>query len=264
MLEEPIALLGELGFARNEALAYLTLLEAAEKEGMTGYEVASQSGIPRSAVYTVLRKLENQGAAFAVGGKPARYLPLSPKRLLEQIDRATRSRLDRVDAGLRRIPRRSLPEPVWIISRYGEVLARADAMIRSAEESVYISVWDRELTELLPALRTANGNRRLHRVLHSPDRICERPPGFSCWIDDVSTDEQKAAWSHKVLAVVDRREALIGGSEPEADNQAVYTRNPSLVDVATNHVILDITMLSQRNGRECRDDVALMMRPHLT
>ncbi len=264
VLEEPIALLGELGFARNEALAYLTLIEAADDEGMTGYEVASQSGIPRSAVYTVLRKLENQGAAFAVGGKPARYLPLSPRRLLEQIERSTRSRLDRLDEGLRRIPRRSLPEPVWIINRYEEVIARADAMIRSAETSVYLSVWDRELAELIPALRTANGNRELHRVLHSPDAIAEQPSGFSCWIDDAGADEQKAAWSHKALVVVDRREALIGGTEPDADNQAVYTRNPSLVDVATNHVILDITLLSQRSGRDCRDDVALMMRPHIS
>jgi hypothetical protein len=63
--------------------------------------------------------------------------------------------------------------------------------------------------------------------------------------------------------VVDRREALIGGAEPGADNDAVRTTNPSLVDVATNHVILDLTLLAQRAGRSCEADVAPMMRPHL-
>jgi len=63
--------------------------------------------------------------------------------------------------------------------------------------------------------------------------------------------------------VVDRREALIGGSEPDADNHAVWTTNPSLVDVATNHIILDLTLMSQRSGRSCDADVAPMMRPHL-
>ena len=55
-----------LGLSRNEALAYLTLLEADEEDGLTGYEVASRSSIPRSAVYTVLRKLQSSGAAFGL------------------------------------------------------------------------------------------------------------------------------------------------------------------------------------------------------
>jgi hypothetical protein len=102
----------------------------------------------------------------------------------------------------------------------------------------------------------------VHGVLHSPDRA--RPlPGFSCWFDDVTDDAQKAAWSHKALVVVDRREALIGGTEPGAANHAVVTTNPSLVDVATNHVILDVTRLSMVTGRDCTGDVAPMMRPHL-
>ena len=36
-----------------------------------------------------------------------------------------------------------------------------------------------------------------------------------------------------------------GGTEPDADNHAVWTPNPSLVDVATNHIILDITLMAR-------------------
>ena len=262
MHEETVAQLGELGFARNEALAYITLLEGDGKDGLTGYEVAARSGIPRSAVYAVLRKLELAGAAFAVGGKPARYQPVSPDGLVEQMRRQARTRLERLDRSLKQLPARSRPEPIWILSRYDEVLARAESMIRSAERSVYLSVWDRELERLMPALDSL-ADVELHRVLHSPDRINDPPEEFNCWIDDVAGDAEKGAWSHKALVVVDRRQALIGGTEPDADNQAVWTSNPSLVDTATNHIILDITLLSQRLGRDCIGDVALMMRPHL-
>ena len=261
MHEETIAQLVELGFARNEALAYLTLVEGTE-EGLTGYEVASRSGIPRSAVYTVLRKLENAGAAFAVGDRPARYLATSPVRLIDHLRRSTESRLDQLEEQLKRVPTRAQPEPIWILGRYEEVIARIDAMIRTAEQSVYLSLWDRELTELLPALESL-ADRDMHRVLHSPDRVSVEPRGFRLWIDDVGEDVQKGTWSHKALVVVDHREALIGGTEPGADNQTVCTSNPSLVDTATNHIILDITLLAQAQDRNCVGDVGPMMRPHL-
>ena len=62
MQEELVALLTALGLSRNEAFAYVTLLEEPSSEGCTGYEVAARSGVPRSAVYTVLARLEETGA----------------------------------------------------------------------------------------------------------------------------------------------------------------------------------------------------------
>jgi hypothetical protein len=153
---------------------------------------------------------------------------------------------------------------VWIVRRYDEVLARFAEMIRGAEESIYISLWGREVERLAPVFEEVSGSG-LHLVLHCPEALQQCPPGFSCWVDseEGAPDPTKAHWSHKALVVVDRREALIGGTEPEADNDAVWTTNSSLVDVATNHIILDITLMSRKTGRSCEVDVAPMMRPHL-
>jgi hypothetical protein len=141
-------------------------------------------------------------------------------------------------------------------------MERAEAMIRSAERSIYLSLWPRELAHLLPALEQV-ADRPLHRVLHTPAFLAGSPRGFSFWMDEIAGDEAKLTWSHKVLVVVDRREALIGGAEPRADNQTVWTTNPSLVDTATNHIILDITLLARARGIDPVGDVAPMMRPHL-
>lgn len=262
MHEEIVTQLTQAGLTRNESLAYVALLESGEGEGLTGYEVAARSGIPRSAVYNVLRKLENTGAAFSTGDKPARYVPSPPNRFVTTIRNAANSTFDKLDDALARIPVRALPEPVWTLSRYDQVMARLDQMLRAAERSIYLSLWSRELDVLRPALE-AVADRPLHRVLHSVDSIDSWPPGFSCWTDDVTSDAEKATWSHKILAVVDRKEALMGGADPAADNHAVVTSNPSLVDVATNHIILDITLLARASGRDPGVDVAPMMRPHL-
>lgn len=258
-----VPLLGSVGLTKNEALAYLTLL-ADEGTGMTGYEVAARGGIPRSAVYGVLRKLETQGAAFATGTDPVRFTALEPARWIEQVRRSTLHSLGELQAALEDLPKRDRPEPIWVLRSYDEVMDRISAMIRSARASLYLSLWPRELARVDAALQTVAA-RDLHRVLHSPAQLEDvpEPAGFSCWCDLLSRDEAKARWSHRALVIVDRRQALIGGAEPDADNHAVYTTNPSLVDVATNHIILDITQMARARKLDPTDVVAPMMRPHL-
>ena len=260
--EELLPQLTALGLSRNEALAYLTLLEDNSGEGLTGYEVAARSGIPRSAVYTTLRKLEANGGAFPVGVDPVRYIGTDHRTFIDQTRQATLAQLQTLSSALDALPHRSRPEPVWTLQRYSEVMERAETMIRCAEHSVYLSVWPRELERLSDAIEAVAG-RDLHRVLHSPTQMAEEPAGFSCWVDDLSGDLAKAGWSHKLAVIVDRSAVLIGGAEPKADNHAVWATNPSLVDLATNHIILDITLLSRKHGRDCVDVVAPMMRPHL-
>lgn len=263
MTEEAlVAQLSELGLTRNQALAYLTLLSDDGDAGLTGYEVGARSGVPRSATYNVLRQLEAHGAAFAVGEDPQRFHAAEPQRWLDRVKRSTIVKAEAVSQALQTLPARSRPEPLWIVRRYDDVISRIAEMIMGAQESVYLSLWNRELAALDDALRTI-ADRDLHRVLHCPERLHHEPAGFSCWVDDMDGDEAKQGWSHKAIVVVDRKEALVGGAEPAADNDAVWTTNPSLVDVATNHIILDITLMARATGRDCLDVVAPMMRTEL-
>jgi hypothetical protein len=249
-----------VGLTHNEALAYVTLLEF--DGAATGYEVANRSGIPRSAVYTVLRRLEQAGGAFATGADPARYAPTDPPTFVGAMRAAHAARFDRLGAALAALPKRTHPEPVWILDRYEEVLGRADAMIRGATSAIHLSVWPREIAALSDAFE-AVADRPIHRVLHCPVPLPHPPRGFSAWCPPGPPDAQKAAWSHKVRVVRDRAEALIGGIEPAAVNRAVWTTNPSLVDLAADALVLDLTLLAASTGRDATRDVAPMMRPHL-
>lgn len=262
MREQLVEQLSAVGLSQNEALAYLTLLEDGGDGGLTGYEVAARSGIPRSAVYNVLRKLEGAGAAFPVGAEPARYLPQPPQRLLERFRAEQADRLGQLEGSLAALPPRATPEPIWVLRRYDEVMGRISALIRGAERRLYLSLWQRELALVLPALVEV-APRLEHAVLHCPDELSPISAPLRCWSDDLAGDLGKATWAHRALVVVDQREALIGGAEPDADNQAICTRNPSLVDVATNHIILDITLLARRQGLDPAETVDPMLRPQL-
>jgi hypothetical protein len=262
--EALVSQLEGLGMTHNEAIAWLTLVEDESGEGCTGYEVAARSAIPRSAVYGVLRRLEEMGAAFAWGTGPVRYSATPPADFVDQLRRAHEGSLGALAEGLAALPKRSRPEPVWILPRYDEVMARAGAMLLGAKRSVYLSAWPRELRRLKADLDRLPPEVA-HRVVHSPALVPADlvPAGFSCWSDDEPEIGPRAAWSHKLILVIDHHEALIGGSEPDADNHAVWTTNPSIVDVATNHLILDLTLLARRRDLDCGPIVAPMMRPHL-
>lgn len=58
-MADTVALLQRLGFGDYEARTYITLLQ---RRPLSGYELAKSSGVPRSNIYTVLRKLEARGA----------------------------------------------------------------------------------------------------------------------------------------------------------------------------------------------------------
>lgn len=256
--EALVGQLCELGLTRNQSLAWLTLLTDESGAGLTGYEVGARSGVPRSAVYKVLQQLEEAGAAFPVGQEPQRFVAAAPEQWVAGVRRRTLDRLDDVTRALRALPRPSRPEPVWIVRPYPDVIERARVLLRTATTSIALSAWVREIELLRPVLDEL-APRHLHRVLHCPEPLPEPIPGFACWTDDL--DPGKAHWSHNLLLVVDRRAALMGGAEPGHDNDAVHTTNRSIVDLAADHLVLDVTLLSRRSGRPCDLDVAPLMRP---
>ena len=64
---------------RQEALIYVALLTYGE---MTGYEVAKQTGIARSNVYSALQSLLEKGALYLIEGETTKYEPVTVKDFL--------------------------------------------------------------------------------------------------------------------------------------------------------------------------------------
>ena len=62
-----LELLQQFGLSPNVAKAYLALIKS---NPATGYELSAQSGIPRSAIYNVLNRLESIGIVSSLGESP--------------------------------------------------------------------------------------------------------------------------------------------------------------------------------------------------
>lgn len=65
-----------------EAKVWLALLR---KGVASAGEIASLSGVPRSRTYDVLESLEKRGFAIAKLGKPAKYIGIKPRMIIEKL-----------------------------------------------------------------------------------------------------------------------------------------------------------------------------------
>ncbi len=65
---------------RQEALIYIEFLSHGE---MSGYEVAKETGISRSNVYSALQSLAEKGALYLIEGESTKYTPVPVKNFLK-------------------------------------------------------------------------------------------------------------------------------------------------------------------------------------
>jgi sugar-specific transcriptional regulator TrmB len=249
--------LQELGFSTNEARAYKGLLF---ESPATGYEIAQRAGIPRSAIYAVLKRLEDEGMVARVEETPARYAPLPPSDLLGVLRRRFDRSLEGLDTNLRRMRPPPPPVDLWNVSGYNEVIEHARTLIDAAEEHIFCSIWRREAGRLKPAFDAAH-KRKVKIITFSFCALDDQPGKvYSYGLDE---KDLESFWKHKVILVVDHARTLMGGAEPDDDSDAVVTGHPAINEVALNNIALDITLLSQRRKVDSTESMVDMLGDRL-
>ncbi len=248
-----IAALQAVGFTANESKAYLTLLQ---KNPATGYEISGRSGIPRSAIYEILKRLETMGVVSVIDTNPARYIPLPPEQLFEHLEAEFQHNLQNLKQSLKNIKSQWEAGDLWNIRGYENMISRASAMLQHAQESIYLSIWKDEYERLLPFLEDAH-QRGVTIVIFS---FCDLPKTVGkVYSYNLSSEKLKRIWSRKILLVTDQKEALLGGVENLPGNKVAWTKNSAIVSIALNYIILDLTLFGQRFNLDLSDVVSDML-----
>jgi sugar-specific transcriptional regulator TrmB len=234
--------LGELGFTQAEAKTYIALLRVSPA---TGYELATRAGVPRSAIYGVLKKLEAQGLVNVAGQEPARYVALPPADLEKIIEARFARRLRALKSSLESLSAPASAAITWTIQGYASVLEEAERLIDGTHRQLYGSLWGREAARLAAPLRAAR-RRGVDIALFSFNPL-DAALGtiLSYGIDE---HELEAYWPHKLILVSDQSRALLGGADDVPNTRAVLTEERALVEMAIANLVLDITLLGQRRG----------------
>ncbi len=253
METELILQLSKFGFTQNEAKAYITLLKHCPA---TGYEVSQHSGVPRSAIYEILRKLELGGAVYSEGKKPVHYFPIPSDQLATQLTSRFEHNIHDLKDKLSELNISSSDQQTWNIKGYSAMIDHSRSMIDDAKESIYMSAWDRECSEMKMQLNQAE-NRGLDICVFSFTKL-SRSFGstFSYNIDE---EKLRKIWHRQIVMVADKKNVILGGSDKTIDNQCIFTDNLSIVDTCLNYLILDLTLFSQRKNLDVQKNISKMM-----
>lgn len=164
--KKAIEALQDLGLTEYEARVYTTLVKI--KSGIVS-EIHVMSGIPRSAVYGALKKLENKGIVEVQYTKPMKYKVLSPSKTLDKFRNSflleTKKALNALDDIYNvDVKDNQIADTMWINQGGLSVHDKIFELIMSANEEIVITAYSvlfnlrkmhHQFQDIVPALNEA-------------------------------------------------------------------------------------------------------------
>ena len=168
-MDENIATLKGIGLTMYEAEAYVTLTSLISA---TAVEVAEKSGIPRSKIYDVLKKLSEKNFLEIEDGRPLTYNVKSPVEVLTREKERLNAEIDDTITRLTYVYENGMSQvqaPIWRIYGVEKIIAQELEIIKRARNSINMRIgflFEGEGEALVKALRNRSDLRI--NILASP------------------------------------------------------------------------------------------------
>lgn len=246
--------LTSIGFSQYEARTYIGLIG---RGPMTGYAVAKDTQVPQPKVYETLGRLVERGAVIQVSSSPARFIAVSPARMLDELEASFRQRKANAELEISRITppggiqtlRTFTEERSWVA-----IAEAAKELIGQAKDRIYVSGQTAYLEPLADVLIAAD--RRGRRV----NVVCFGEPPLhldnGSVIRHSSTDGMvyRSHQARHLAVAADATGGLWALALDGREWQAMWSRHdPLLAALATGYIRHDIYI--QRVYHDLSDDM---------
>ena len=220
------------GLTRQEALIYVELLV---KGKQTGYEIAKETGISRSNVYSVLAALAEKGAAYVIEESAKRYIPVKGEEFCGNCIR----RMQEEQEGMERNLPQKKAETEGYITIEGEqnILDKAKNLIAQAGERVYLSCTAGYLDAFRQALEELVKKKR--KVVILTDAPYELKDAIF-----YQTEEK----GQQIGLIVDSKSVLSGEYGKGSLNTCLYSGQKNFVTVFKNAMANEIKLIQLQKG----------------
>ena len=102
-----------------------------------------------------------------------------------------------------------------------------------------------EIEEINDELKKAS-SRQVHITLFSFTKISKKIGELVSY--DIDEDKLRKVWKPKMILVVDKKFTMMGSARKHDDSRSIFTENQAITEIATDHLILDITLAGNRLG----------------
>jgi sugar-specific transcriptional regulator TrmB len=208
-VQEAIRHLVALGLTQYEARVYAALVQAGESKVGT---IHMESGVPRSAIYGTLKRLESRGLADHTASTPARFRPAPPavalRRTRDRVDRAAAAALGELNH-LRQSGQPPRSKSLWVAEGRGAMAQRLPARLAGAKKEIQVLAHPRLAQRIKDDLEAAAA-RGVHVIFINGGGRGRRLAG------------------ELVLGALDRR-AVFYGSRYGGEEEFAWSENPPFV-----------------------------------
>ncbi len=225
----------KFGLTRQEAVIYLTLYKAGE---MTGYEVAKNTGISRSNVYSALSGLADKGAAYLEEGSSSKYQSVPVDEFCTNKIRELNRQKEYL---VQNIPSTKEKEIGYItISGCTNIWNKAENMIREAKMRIYLSASGQVIAKLQDAL--FNALEKDIKVVLITDKKPDGTLGRKsiCYIGSERGND--------IRLIIDSAYALTGEIKGNKDDTCLYTGQENFIRVFKDALSNEIKLIQLRGG----------------
>ena len=160
IMDENITVLKGMGLTMYEAEAYVTLTSLISSNAT---EIAEKSGIPRSKIYDVLKKLHEKNFIEVEDGRPLTYNAKSPVEVLNREKERIDGEIDDAISRLTNIYENGMSQvqaPIWRIYGVEKIINQEIEIINRAKDSVNMRIgflFEGEGEALLKAFKRRRG-----------------------------------------------------------------------------------------------------------
>jgi len=212
---------------RQEATIYITLTI---NGSITGYEVAKETGISRSNVYTTLATLVEKGAAYLIEDSAKHYTPVA---IGEFCSNKIRQMEGLKEILVNKMPKRQEEDEGYItIKGKSNILDKIRNMLTEAEKRVYMSLAGETLETVLPQINDA--------ILRDLKVVIITKPPFDCKDALIYHTEEK---QNQIRLIVDSAKVLTGEITDENNSNCLYSKKQNLVDLFKESLKNEIKLL---------------------
>lgn len=235
-MKKIIALLQEMGFSQYEAQVYLALLQQAN---VSGYELAKQSGVPASKIYSILNKLIVKEMVLVTDSDPKKYVPLPPQEILSRMKGEYLHTFHKLEEKLEEIyiHEEISSDYIWNLSGRILIMRKVNEFIKEVKEHLYLSVWDEDVDEITAALQDAHQRGMNITIVHFGQKRLGLGNEYTHGREHQIRIERGG---RRIALIIDDKKVILGHFPENAASNAAWTENKGLVQLAKDYIIHDI------------------------
>lgn len=222
------------GLTRVEAGIYMCLFKNGE---LTGYEVAKQTGISRSNVYSGLSGLADKGAAYLIEGISSKYVAVPIEEFCENKIRNMKRDKEFLMRNMPAVP--AVGEGYITIEGAGNIRNKILTMLETAKQRIYLSAPESFIQGIKPEL-LGIVHRKIKLVL-----ITDKDVGIEETIQYITEKKE-----NQIRLIIDSLFVLTGDIEGEKSDTCLYSGQKNFVNVFKESLRNEIRLIELTGGEK--------------